>query len=128
MHTLSWSSLLSTHCPLFIVHYTVFIMKRLLRYGRNFYVATGVGLLVWMLAFDANDLFAQFRNWWTLRDLEESKAFYQAAIKRVQNQRKLVLGTDQLREKYARERYLMKKPTEDVYVLVDENNEPIEKQ
>ena len=25
------------------------------------------------------------------------------------------------------ERYLMKKPTEDVYVLVDENNEPIEK-
>ncbi|WP_019988530.1 hypothetical protein [Rudanella lutea] len=103
-------------------------MKRLLRYGRNFYVATGVGLLVWMLAFDANDLFAQFRNWWTLRDLEESKAFYQSAIKRVQNQRKLVLGTDQLREKYARERYLMKKPTEDVYVLVDENNEPIEKQ
>ncbi len=103
------------------------MFRNLLRYGRNFYVATGVGLLVWMLVFDANDLFSQVRNWWNLRDLEGEKIYYQAEIKRVQNQRKLVLGTDQLREKYARERYLMKKPTEDVYVLVDENNEPIEK-
>lgn len=102
-------------------------MKHLLRYGRNFYVATGVGLLVWMLVFDANDLFSQTQNWWNLHELEGEKTYYKAEIKRVENQRKLVLGTDQLREKYARERYLMKKPTEDVYVLVDENNEPIEK-
>ncbi|TAE29420.1 MAG: septum formation initiator family protein [Cytophagales bacterium] len=103
-------------------------MRRLLRYFRNFYVATGVGLLVWMLVFDANDLFSQLRNWWNLRSLEEDKAYYKAEIKRVENQTKQVLGTDQLREKYAREHYLMKKPSEDVYVLVDENNEPIEKQ
>ncbi len=103
-------------------------MRRILRYLRNFYVATGVGLLVWMLVFDANDLFSQLRNWWNLRSLEEDKAYYKAEIKRVENQTKQVLGTDQLREKYARERYLMKKPNEEVYVLVDENNEPIEKQ
>lgn len=103
------------------------MLRRLLRYSRNFYVATGVGLLVWMLVFDANDLFSQVRNWWNLRELEQEKAYYKAEIKRVKLQTKQVLGTDQLREKYARERYLMKKPTEDVYVLVDENNEPIEK-
>lgn len=103
------------------------MLRRLLRYSRNFYVATGVGLLVWMLVFDANDLFSQVRNWWNLRELEQEKAYYKAEIKGVKLQTKQVLGTDQLREKYARERYLMKKPTEDVYVLVDENNEPIEK-
>ena len=118
---MQYSSLITHHSPLIT-------MKSVLRYGRNFYIATGVGLLVWMLVFDANDLFSQARNWWNLHDLEGEKVYYQAEIKRVQNQRKLVLGTDQLREKYARERYLMKKPTEDVYVLVDENNEPIEKQ
>lgn len=102
-------------------------MTRLLRSLRNFYVATGVVLLVWMLVFDANDLLSQVQNWWNLHNLEDEKAYYQTEIKRVKQQHKLVLGTDQLREKYARERYLMKKPTEDVYVLVDENNEPIEK-
>jgi cell division protein FtsB len=30
-------------------------------------------------------------------------------------------------EKWAREKYLMRKPTEDVYVIVDENGESIEK-
>ncbi len=104
------------------------MFRNLLRYGRNFYVATGIGLLVWMLVFDANDLFSQAQNWWNLRELENERIYYKTEIKRVQNQSKLVLGTDQLREKYARERYLMKKPTEDVYVLVDENDEPIEKQ
>lgn len=103
------------------------MFRNLLRYGRNFYVATGIGLLVWMLVFDANDLFSQVQNWWNLRELEDERVYYKTEIKRVQNQSKLVLGTDQLREKYARERYLMKKPTEDVYVLVDENDEPIEK-
>lgn len=102
-------------------------MTRLFRSLRNFYVATGVVLLVWMLVFDANDLLSQVQNWWSLHNLEEEKAYYQTEIKRVKQQYKLVLGTDQLREKYARERYLMKKPSEDVYVLVDENNEPIEK-
>lgn len=103
------------------------MFRHLLRYGRNFYLATGIGLLAWMLFLDANDLFSQASNWWNLHNLEAEKVYYKAEIKRVEHQRKLVLGTNQLREKYARERYLMKKPTEDVYVLVDENNEPIEK-
>ena len=103
------------------------MLNRLLRPLRNFYVATGLVLLVWMLFFDANDLPTQVRNWWKLRELEKDAVFFQDKIRDVQNQRQEVLGNDRLREKYARERYLMKKPTEDVFVIVDENNEPIEK-
>ena len=103
------------------------MLQKLLRYLRNFYVATGLGLLAWMTFFDANDLITQGRNWWKLRELEGDARFYQAKIKTVQTDRREVLGSDRLREKFAREKYLMKKPNEDVFVIVDENNEPLEK-
>lgn len=103
------------------------MLQRLLRFVRNFYVATGLGLFVWMCLFDASDLPSQFSNWWKLRELEGEKRFYQEKIATVKQQQREVLGNDRLREQYARERYLMKKPTEHVYVIVDENGEPLEK-
>uniref|UniRef100_UPI00403F3A28 FtsB family cell division protein n=1 Tax=Spirosoma sp. SC4-14 TaxID=3128900 RepID=UPI00403F3A28 len=103
------------------------MFSRLLSYFRNFYVATGLGLLVWMTFFDANDLPTQISNWWKLHELENEAEFYQTQIRQIQTERKEVLGNDRLREKFAREKYLMKKPTEDIFVIVDENNNPIEK-
>lgn len=94
---------------------------------RNFYVATALALLTWMTFFDANDLPSQARNWLKLRELEEETTFYKAEIKDVQTKRQEVLGSDRLREKFAREKYLMRKPAEDVFVIVDEKNEPLEK-
>lgn len=102
-------------------------MNRIPRFLRNFYVATTLGLLAWMTFFDANDLPAQFRNWWKLRELDSEVAYYKTQIETIQRNRREVLGNDRLREKYAREKYLMKKPTEDIFVIVDENNEPLEK-
>lgn len=103
------------------------MLQKLLHYGRNFYVATGLGLLMWMTFFDANDLPTQIGNWWELRKLDREATFYQTQIKSVQTERQEVLGSDQLREKFAREKYFMKKPGEDVFVIVDEHNEPLEK-
>ncbi|GAB3977286.1 hypothetical protein GCM10028806_38450 [Spirosoma terrae] len=101
--------------------------NRILSYLGNFYVATGLFMLGWMTLVDANDLITQFDNWIKLRELEKEAAIYQQQIKEVQVERKEVLGTDRLREKLAREKYLMKKPTEDIFVIVDESNEPLEK-
>jgi hypothetical protein len=102
-------------------------MNRLLNNRYRFYILTGAGLLLWMLFFDANDLRSQFRNWWKAQELDEEKTYFQERIKAVRAERNEVLGSQQLRIKYAREKYLMKKRSEDVYVLVDENGEPIEK-
>lgn len=103
------------------------MFQRILRYVRNFYVATSLVLLAWMTFLDANDLPTQVRNWWKLRELEREASYYKDEIKKVQTERREVLGNDRLREKFAREKYLMKKPTEDVFVIVDEHNEPLEK-
>jgi cell division protein DivIC len=93
----------------------------------RFYYLSGLAFVVWMLFLDANDLRSQFRNWLKLRELEEERAFYQQEITRINAERREVLGSQRLRIKYAREKYLMKKRTEDVYVLVDEKGEPLEK-
>ena len=111
----------------FITHYSSAMFQKILHRLGNFYVASGLGLLLWMTFFDANDLPTQIRNWWKLRELDEEAKFFQTKIKDVQTKRQEVLGNDQLREKFARENYLMKKPGEDVFVIVDEQNEPLEK-
>ncbi|MBD2704781.1 septum formation initiator family protein [Spirosoma sp. BT702] len=103
------------------------MLQKLLRYCQNFYVASGLCLLAWMTFFDANDLPTQVRNWWKLHKLESDIRFYKEKIQLIQKERREVFGNAQLREKFAREKYLMKKADEDVFVIVDENNEPLEK-
>jgi cell division protein DivIC len=102
-------------------------VQKLIRLSKNFYVVTGVILFAWMLGFDANDLGTQFRNWWKLRALETDRVYYEEEIAKIQQQRKEIFGSTHSQEKFARENYLMKKNGEEVYVLVNEKNEPIEK-
>ncbi len=104
------------------------MLQKLLRFVRNFYVATALALLTWMTFFDANDLPLQARNWLKLRELEEETTFYQAEMRDVQPERREVLGSNRLREKFAREEYLMKKPTDDALVSGDELNDPLPKE
>ncbi len=79
-----------------------------------------------MLVLDSNDITVQFRLWNELRQLENEKVYYQQKTKELQKERRMVIGNPSLLEKYAREKYLMRKPKEDIFVIVDENNQPIE--
>lgn len=61
-----------------------------------------------------------------MKELEKEKSILEDKIKQVKKERNEVFGTPKMLEKWAREKYLMRKPHEDVYVIVDENNQPIE--
>jgi cell division protein FtsB len=87
---------------------------------RNFYVVTGLVFLVWMLLLDPNDLITRFRLAARLRALEREKEYYQEKIKEVEKDRQELFGDNASIEKFARERYLMKKESEDVFVIVEE--------
>lgn len=97
-----------------------------LKYSRNFYVLTGVGFLVWMLLFDTNDFISQYQMRKKLSDLENEKTYYQEKTEEVKKDREELLGNSQLLEKFAREKYLMKKNNEEVFVTVDQDNHPLE--
>lgn len=84
---------------------------------KNFYFLTTFCFLVWMTFIDSNDLIARFEMGSKLRALEGEKAYYQEKIVEVEKDRKELMTNKELLEKFAREKYLMKKETEDVFVI-----------
>jgi cell division protein DivIC len=93
------------------------MLKRVPPAFRNFYFVTGITFLVWMTFLDSNDLINRFRLSAKLRSLENEKEYYQEKIKEVEKDRQELMGTTELLEKFAREKYLMKKPTEDIFII-----------
>lgn len=90
---------------------------------KSFYFLVGLFFVIWLLFFDSNDLFTQSRLSKKKKDLEESKEFYEDKILEVKNDREALLTDDEALEKLAREKYLMKKDSEDVYIIVEETDD-----
>jgi cell division protein FtsB len=84
---------------------------------KSFFFLFTLVFLFWMLFLDANNLGLQVKLSRKLNELEKEKQFYQEKIKEVEKDREELLSDDELLEKFAREKYLMKKPDEDVYVI-----------
>ncbi len=78
------------------------------------------GFIVWILFFDANDLVNQYFSLRKMQELEDEKAFYIEKTEEVIKEREEVLSKPHLLEKFAREKYLMKKKTEEVYIIEEE--------
>ena len=93
------------------------MLKRLPPAFRNFYFVTGISFLIWMIFLDSNDLINRFGLSSKLNGLENEKEYYQEKINEVQKDREELMGTNELLEKFAREKYLMKKETEDIYIM-----------
>lgn len=96
------------------------LLDKIPAHMRNRYTATGLGLLCWIAFFDRNDAWTTFKNRRELGRMQEQKEFYSTEIARTKEQLH-ELGSDKvLLEKFARERYLMKRDNEDIFVLVPE--------
>jgi len=93
--------------------------RRLPRFVKSFYSLLGFGFMLWMLCFDSEDLITQYRLRRKLKSLEEEKAYYVEKIEEVKKDRMELMSDKALLEKFAREKYLMKKPIEDLYVVVE---------
>ena len=87
---------------------------------KSFYFIAGLFFLAWLLIFDSNDLITQMRLSRKQKELEKTKAYYEEKIADVKKDREAFLNSKALLEKVAREKYLMKKEGEDVFVVVDE--------
>ena len=94
-------------------------LSKLPSFLRNFYVITLLVFLVWMLFLDSNDLVSQFKLSSKLDKLEAEKGYYLEKIEEVQKDREELMSNKELLEKFAREKYLMRKKTEDLFVIVE---------
>ena len=90
---------------------------------KNKYFISVAGFIVWMLFFDPRDVFTQWQHTRELKELQASKAWYQKEIAKESAEAEQLKTNPATIEKYAREKYLMKRENEDLF-LVPENHEP----
>ena len=85
---------------------------------RNKFILTGLIFLVWMLLFDSNNLADRIKDLRYLRSLENDRVYYRDKI-RTDSLKLRELRTDNENlEKFAREQYLMKKPDEEIFLVI----------
>ncbi len=91
--------------------------NKILRVLKNKYFIVSIAFLVWLVFFDQNNIISQIKLSRKLKQLQQQKEYYQLEIRNNEGATlELINDTDQL-EKYAREKYLMKKDNEDLFII-----------
>lgn len=98
-------------------------MKRLINLLKNKFFLVTLAFLVWMIFFDRNDLFSQYEYRKQVSKLEKERDFYKKETDQVNKELDELTSDPQQLEKFAREKYLMKKDNEDVFVIVHEKKD-----
>ncbi len=93
------------------------MLKKLPKPLRNGYILSAIAFLFWMTFLDSNNLIARFQLSRKLSDLENEKVYYEEKIEEVEKDRNEVFGDHESLEKFAREKYLMKKDNEDIFIV-----------
>ncbi len=92
-------------------------MRKLSNTFKNKYFITGIAFAMWMLFFDRNDLSLQLKRVNELHKLQESEKTMDKQIADTKQELELLKTNPETLEKYAREKYLMKKENEDLYIV-----------
>jgi cell division protein FtsB len=95
-------------------------MGKFIKYTKNFYFVFTLFFVLWMIFIDSNDILTQIKLRSKVNQLESQKEFYLERKEKIRADREELMSSNELLEKFARERYLMKKKSEDLYVIVEE--------
>lgn len=87
---------------------------------KNRYVVASLAFAVWVAFFDQHDLISQLSMRAELYQLEQDKEYYQREIIETREDLQELLSDNDKLEKFAREKYYMKRPNEEIFVLVEE--------
>jgi cell division protein DivIC len=93
-----------------------------LKFIGNRYVIVLVFFLVWMLFLDTTSYMEHRILNEQINELEDNKEYYQGEIKKDNKNIKNLKNPSQI-EHYAREKYYMKRDSEDIYVIEYEEDE-----
>ena len=96
------------------------ILKAVISFAKNKYLIASACFLIWMLFFDLKDWGLIASRVEKLHELQKTEQRLDLQIKETRTELNLLKTNAQTIEKYAREKYLMKKDNEDLFIV----NEP----
>ncbi len=92
-------------------------LGRLPSWLKNKYLLAGVFFVIWMLFFDPKDIPSGFERKQKLNELQNSEQHLDELITDAQKELDQLKNNAQSIEKYAREKYMMKKDNEDLFIV-----------
>ena len=95
-------------------------MKSLINLFRNKYFLATAAFILWMLFFDKNDMMSQYEYRSQANKLQEEKEYFEKETAQVKTDLDELNTNLNTAEKFAREKYFMKKDNEDLYVIIHE--------
>ena len=98
------------------------LIDKIPNYLKNKYLLAVVLFIVWITFFDNFNLIKQSKIKKNIKQLEENKKFYIQEITKDSTEYYDLLNDAEKREKFAREKFLMKKEDEDVYIIRRKND------
>ena len=90
-------------------------------YFKNRYWLTVILFVCWMAFFDNNNFWSQVSLKFELNDLRNQKEKVLQDIKIVKERHDKLLNDSKEQERFAREKYWMKKKNEDIFIMVKEH-------
>ena len=98
------------------------LYEKIPSYLKNKYVIIITLFIIWIVFFDNYNLIRQSKIKKEIKLLEENKNFYSKEIKKDSTEYHELLNSDEKKEKFAREKFLMRKENEDVYIIRKKND------
>ncbi|HWZ35430.1 MAG TPA: septum formation initiator family protein [Mucilaginibacter sp.] len=95
-------------------------MQRLIDLLKNKFFLVTIAFVIWMIFFDKNDLLSQYQYRQEVSKLKVERDFYKKESEKVTKDLNELNSDPQRLEKFAREKYLMHKDNEDVFVVMKE--------
>ena len=90
---------------------------------RNKYLITFVVFLIWIFFIDKFDIITQIKMNNEFKQLKEQQEFYKAEIEKDSTKVYNLNNNPEEQERFARERFLMKKDNEDVFIVRDKKED-----
>ncbi len=92
--------------------------EKILPWLKDKYVLSIIVFLVWMTFFDRNDFISQYSYKQELNKLEVDKEYYMMQVEENKESIYELMSDPANLEKFAREKYHMKKDDEDVFLII----------
>lgn len=95
-------------------------LQKVISWLPNKYITILAIYVTYMIFFDSNDFRSQFVLWREVNQLKSEKIVLQKNLQQITEKRNQLFTDKKSLEKFARERYYMKKEGETVFVIVEE--------
>lgn len=93
-------------------------MNKIFLFLKDKYILTIFCLTAWVIFFDKNDLRTQIELRKEVKQLEEERGYFAKEISEITSDIKELSMNPKTLERYGREKYLMKRDNEDIFVIV----------